>query len=233
MLLSEFFEHLTFGELSQLFLTGNGVEIEAREYPKIAAHLNLALTALYSRFPLRTEEIIVQEYDDITMYFLRPEFAVNSGSAEAIKYLVDTVNYPFVGRVLKIEQAFNEDGEEILLNDDRYADSIYTPQFDVIQIPEPVATNSVSILYRANHDKVVIAPSTDLTTVNLNIPDFLITPIKYYMANNLISPLAGENEGIGNNFLAKYEQECQRIEMQGLFNPDTLLDERLKAGGWV
>ena len=233
MLLSEFFEHLTFGELSQLFLTGNGAEIEAREYPKIAAHLNLALTALFTRFNLRQEEALIQQYDQISLYHLRPQFAVNSGSAEPTKYIVDTAGQPFVPNVLKIEEVYAEDGTSIPLNDDRYATSVYTPHFDTIQIPDPVATNMVSVLYRANHDKIVVTPSSDLSLIKLEIPAFLITPICYFMANNLITPLAGENEGTGNNYLAKYEQACQSVLIEGLFNKVTHEDNRLINNGWV
>ena len=55
MLLSDIFEQLTMGEVSQLSLGGtNEGGVLPQDYPKIVPHINLALTEIYKRFNLKT-----------------------------------------------------------------------------------------------------------------------------------------------------------------------------------
>jgi len=236
MLLSELFEHLIHGELSQLSITGNGTKVAQKDYAKLTSHINLALTALFTRFNFRQEEVIIQQYDDITSYYLRPQFAVNSGSSEPIKYLVDTPESPFIKSIIKVEQAFNEIGEEIGINAEDDENSIYTPSYDQVQITEPNSENSTSIIYRALHDKLIAGPTTDLETIEVNIPPFLVTPISLFIANNLINTINTINKDgtvVGNNYLTKYEAFCNRIEMEGLIAKDIYNKDVIESNGWV
>ena len=71
MLLSEIFEQLTYGELSQINLGGkDDGGIASSDYPAVVAHINMALTELFKRFPLRLKEIQLQTYSTLTTYQL-------------------------------------------------------------------------------------------------------------------------------------------------------------------
>lgn len=234
MLLSEVVEFLTYGSLSQLAITNNGKEVEPNDYKKFIGYINLGLTQLFTRFNLKQEEAIVRLYDNIYSYRLHDKYATsNTGSSAPIKWIEDSVEYPFKNNVLKIEAIYDEDGVERVLNNSTVENSIYTPQFDIIQVLDPVPTNTLSIIYRANHDKLVVDPSTDLTTIDVDIPSYLLAALDYYLASLLITPVGMEGEGQGTNFLQKYEMECRKIENLGLVNQEVMTDNRITMMGWV
>lgn len=232
MLLSELFEHLTYGELSQLSITGNGTGILPKDYPVMASHVNLALTALYARLPLREEEAVIQLYDHITDYYLRPQFTQTVGNAP-IRYIIDTPENPFVNSVIKVTEVYNEAGVELPLNNLAKPSSVFNPSFDCIQVPYPVAENSISVIYRAGHTKIEITPSTDLSSINVDIPQYLVNLISYFIASNLISPMGENNIGEGNNYLAKYESAIALIEQNGLINKEEFVNRQVEQNGWV
>lgn len=64
--------------------TGNG--IRAKDYPKVITQINLGLTDLHSRFPLREGQVTIQMYEHISQYYLRRQFAqTNQDSQEKIQ----------------------------------------------------------------------------------------------------------------------------------------------------
>ena len=233
MLLSEIFEHLTYGELSQLTITGNGTGIKPKDYPVMASHLNLALNAIHSRLPLREEEAVIQLYDNITNYYLRPQFAVSSGSSESIKYIIDTPTSKFNPEVIQVLDVYSENGDELPVNNLSKKDSIFLPTFDCIQVPYPVSDNTIFVIYRASHEKIVVNPSSDLEGIEVKIPAYLVSVISYFIASNLIAPMGENNIGEGNNYLAKYEAAIANIENQGLVSLESFNNNRIQENGWA
>lgn len=94
MKLIEIFNHLTYGELSQLSLGGtvNG-EIPEAKYLALISSINLGLTALHTRFYLKEGQL---------------KFVV---SGEGATYDLERDD------ILKIEQVFTEEGHELGVND--------------------------------------------------------------------------------------------------------------------
>lgn len=234
MLLHTIFEQLSHGELAQLAI-GNkdGAGIVPESYPAITAHLNLALTALYKIFPLRMEEAIIQQNQATNLYFLSKQFAVNGGSDEPVKYLIDTVNKPFIDNVLKIERIVNEEGEEIPLNDINDDNSIFTPSFNSIQIPDPIDTVTVGVIYRADHTEINPI-NLDPKTLDVPIPNSLLEPLLFYIASRAYASVPmvdGINQSAG--YLNKFEASIQRIKNLDLVNDDEKPNQKLWNNGWV
>lgn len=60
MKLIEIFNQLTFGELAQLSMGGmDAGEINDKNYDAVLSHINLGLTALHKRFPLKEGRLVV------------------------------------------------------------------------------------------------------------------------------------------------------------------------------
>lgn len=234
MLLSELFEQLTHGELSQLDkATNEGLGITPESYPFIVAHVNMALTSLYKIFPLRMQEAIIQQEESIATYFLAKKFAVNGGSNEPIKYLLDTVNAPFVDNVLRIDEVVNEAGDTILLNDVMEPTSIHTPNYNSILVPDPVQGELLSVLYRADHDPILVEGLIP-NTYDLGIPNTLMEPLLFYIAFRAYAsspPIDGVSQSIG--FLNKFEASIKRIKDLDLINEDEQPNRKFSDRGWV
>ena len=185
MYLSELFSLLSTGEFSGLYIGGEDNEgIPTSEYPTVANHINLGLTDLFTRFPLKEKEVIIQQYDDITMYKLHSDFAeTNTVSTEDPKFIKDTATDPFLDDIIRIERAHQEDGTEIPLNDYGASDSWFTPSWDTVQIPTPVSTNTANFIFRAMHPKLVVTESTDPATVVVDIPFTFVNALLMYVAS--------------------------------------------------
>lgn len=235
MLLSEIFDQLTHGELSQLKIGGAAkFGINESDYPLMIGYVNLALTEIHKRFALKTGKLVIQMYDTINIYHLSKEFAVsNTASLQPIKYIVDTAGNPFLDNVIKIEQIKNLEGEVYGLNNYSNPESLYTPSQTSIEVANPDATKSLYVSYRANHfslTHVGLSPSKqpiDLSTTYLE-------PLLYYVAYRAHSPLGGkEFSNEGQLYLAKYEASCKRIEELALVNKQEDYNLKLELNGWV
>jgi hypothetical protein len=237
MLLSDLFKTLTYGELSQLSF--GGVEdsgIQEEDYPRIISHIQLGLTELYKRFPLRIEEIIIQQEDHIQTYYLEPQFAqTNTESTEPYKYIMDSEYQPFKNNVLKIERVFNEQGEELFTNDDAEYWSVHTPTYNSIQVPYPEKENAMSVEYRANHPKIIIGPTgEDTLNQEINISGSHLEALLYYVGARVYATnpsLAQAQDGM--TYMGKFEASCQKIAELNLINKDNRSNQKLYMRGFV
>lgn len=232
MLLSEFFDYLIYGDLSHLAVNSLGEEgIKIADQPKIITNINLGLISLYTRFPLRTAEIHIQLYDHIDTYFLHDDYAqTNTASAEVYKYLLDTSSQPFTNNVLKIDNVYDEVGDEYPLNDPIQSASVFTPDYNSIQVPFAASENAISVVYRAAPDRL-ITRGQDPTLVTVPIPYYLTDALLAYVANKIFSGM-GRNQDAGI-FRTIYNSQVLEIDNRGLTYDETVLNEKLWRSGWV
>ena len=242
MQLSDLFEQLTQGELSQLQLSGrDSTGILQKDYPKIIPHINLALTELYKRFNLRTSEVVIQQYDHIQTYYLDKLFAqTNTDSDKPTKYIMDSQYQPFTDNVLIIDTINNELGEELYKNQDRSffkgSDkywAVSTPSYNSVQVPYPDNANQMIVTYRADHDPIIINEDTQLKNVHIPISPSYLEPLLLYIAARVYTNL-GSNEGNeGNNYTAKFEASVKKIEELNLYVTEDTHNIKLEENGWV
>lgn len=236
MLLSELFKQLSHGELSRLSVGASGTgEIQEEHYEALLSHINLGLTELYKRFPLRMQEVVIQQYDHIQTYKLSTDYAqTNTASTQPIKYIEDSVYEPFTGNVLRIEKVIDEDGQTLFLNDDTQYWSVHTPSYDTVQVPLPEAENQMIVTYRADHDIISMGDNTP-AEIDVPIPLSHLEALLHYVAyrayTNVPSFEGGGSDS--NNYLAKFEASCSRITNLNLINNDTPTNLKLHDRGWV
>jgi hypothetical protein len=215
--LYDIMKDLTYGEFQHLNI-GNLMpdthqsEPDPRAYEQFVYQVNKALTAIHARFPLRWDEVELQLNEEVTDYFLREEYRQSDGTAPVL-YIVDTVAEPFVNNVLKVEEVYDEDGDEIPLNDVDEDLSVFTPYADMVQVPWPNDYNTISVQYRADHPKIEWAYGIDPETVNLEIQPHFIEPVLFYVAARIMAPLP---DG-GTQFWQKYQNRINFINDQGLY----------------
>ena len=234
MLLSEVFDQLTFGELSQLNMGGvDNIGIQPCDYPKVVPHINLGLAAIFARFSLKRQEVVVQQYDEIQQYILDKKFAqTNTEAVPYKKYIIDSVYQPFTNNVLKIEKVINEDGQELYKNDTDEYWSITTPAYNIVQVPYPEKENQMIVTYRASHDPILL-PDLNPEEVDVSISPAILEPLLLYVAARVYSNLSSEGGNEGAAYMAKYEASCRKIEELGLPQKDETKNDRLDNAGWV
>ena len=224
MKLSEIFSQLTYGELSQIHLGGadTGV-IDETNYPKVLAHLNMGLLALYKRFPIK------QSRTTITMVPGTPSYTLS------------------VPDLLKIERVYTEKQFEMGLNDESDIYSNYTPVANVLvlapdvvaqgqDLPDPLKTSTLEVVYRASHPMLLIDGGgyLDPDEVDVELPYSHLEPLLYYVASRVNNPMGMSQEfHAGNSWYAKYEAACQELERINLRVDQGSQNNRLVRNGWV
>jgi hypothetical protein len=236
MTLADLFEQLTYGELSSLELgdpSAGGIQKDS--YDRVISHVNAAMKALYTRFWLKSGELIVELYDHIQTYTLDSDHAVTNKLSAAIpKYIIDSEWDPFRSEMLiKIEQVFNEGGELCFLNDITEPWSVFTPAYNQVQIPFPEKHNSLLIQYRQAPEKILLEPDQDPASVIIDLPTSLHEALTMYIGHRAFRSLNSDQKQEGNDYMQLYEQACQRAELAGGFISTNTGNERLDQNGWV
>lgn len=241
MKLSEIFTQLAVGEFSQLSLGGNGEGvIPETSYAKLIPHVNLGLTALHKRFPLKEGEINVQLFKGRVSYPLKTKYAVsNRRSRETDRFILDSDSAQFTEDVLKIERVYNALGRELGLNDEADSASCFTPNATTLKVPTSLvsvpAPEILKVVYRATNDNIVIPVGTfDPSRVEVELPVSHLEALLYYIASRVHNPIGLSNEfHAGNNYYAKYEASCAELEEKNLRIDQGSQNTRLERGGWV
>ena len=232
MKLSEILQQLTSGEFTSLF--AGGIEqnrITPDQYPRVIPHINLGLIELYKRFPILLRTVIIQQNEAINRYHLEYRYAqTNTTSTEPVKYIMDTTYEPFRDDVLKIERVFNEDGQELYLNDPKAIWSVYTVGHKTIQIPYPDRENILEIEYRASPELISLEPDLEK---EIYLSYTFLEPLLFYMAARIYTALDTDNNQSGQLYYQKFEQSCKKIESLGLVNTDNTSNYRLEENSWV
>lgn len=236
MTLAEFFEKLSYGELSNLYIGEDGAGgIPLEKWPAIISHINYGLTALHTKFPIKERDLIIQSYDHIAKYYLRPEYSrLNTAATPKYKYIIDTPDDKFNGDVIKIIQVYNEVGDPLPMNDNEQWASVFTPGFDILQINHPSNEDAFSVLYRANHTQIPLN-TTDLASVSVEIPVCCEEALLYYVAGRVFTNMGSEDHVTkGQLFLGKFETQCAFIEQEDLIHSSyvpTNIKPHLR--GWI
>lgn len=248
MKLMEVFSQLTYGELSQLNIGGaEQGEINESNYDAVLAHINLGLTALYKRFPLKEERLNLSLVQGRLVYPLTPAFAVNnSRSKEATRFILDLPTKKFIGDILKVEQVLTSSGVELPLNDGSDIYSVFTPSATTLRIPNAIVhqtpdlpdrlkTSTLEIVYRANHPILSQdTPGFNIDTYELELPYTHLEPLLFFVASRVNNPIGMVNEfNAGNNYAAKFEMACQQLEQFNLNVDQGSQNTGIERGGWV
>lgn len=249
--LQEVLDNLTYGDLSHISIGGADLGFIAdKDFPKIVSCINNALTALHKRFLLKTDELKLQLYSDITTYYLRTAYAVSDTTNPGnTKYIIDSLADPFTGNLFKVESILNTNGQSLTFNDPSISEDnpiyvngdiiqstpIYIPNYDTIILTPSSTLELLTIRYRADHPKIVITTDFNPSTVELHIPPSIIDALSLNVAARLYNPLtSGDGErSAASAYMYQYEMECKRLEQENMILEDNTFDTRFNDNGFV
>lgn len=236
--LHDIFHDFTSGEFAQLSIGGRGKgKIEPEDYSLLIPHINLALIDLYTKFELRTRELQVDLKDWMSVYKLHSDFAYSS-PAEPVngypKYISDTPEHPFTDDIIRIEEAFNEDGSHVALNQPEVEGGIFTPRYDTIQVPQSIGGSTLFLVYRARPD-LIPTDIEDPSQVEIELPMSHRSALLYYVASRVFTSVTGQDtSAVGQEYRMKYMQEVTQIQQFNLNQENSSqLNKRIHNRGWV
>ena len=218
MNLRQLIDHLVQNNLYQFNMAKN------EQFPAIINALNLELTRLYSRYPVLEKDVAFRRFPEISLYHLTRRYCrSNDESKELYKYILDTKDNPFLGDVLKIENAYTESGQHIVLNDNNNPRAWFTPSFDTIQIPNTtdIDTRIAIIGYKAKPEH--IDPNTTDFEKDIYIPSYLEEPMIYGITMRVAERLPTQTGmQVVQMAQAKYKELCDNVDTLNLFHENNV-----------
>ena len=233
MNLKQVLELLATGELSQANLGGNDVDgITSNNTRALINHINMGMTALYTRFNLKMRELYLQPVDQYTNYILHSRYALSVDN-DLPKWIIDSEFDKFTDDILKIEAVYLENGCKVPLNNKADCTSVFTPAFNEIQIPCPDGDTAYSILYRAAPTLLVTNKVCGLEQ-EVEVPITHIPALLAYVAHRFHASRTHANSLIeSNNYLTKFNQEVETLKLTGTDIDNNTVEDRLRRLGWV
>lgn len=230
----DLFRLLSYGELSNtsIGVDGSGT-IDEKHYGKIVSYANEALLRLYSRFALRECDVIVEMVEHITNYHLSSKFAETQYNPVDTRYpyIKDLPNEPFNNDVIKILSVYASDGTKLPLNDVECSASVFTPQANVLQVPEPQAGVALSVHYQARHPEL----HADRLSDQIYLPDVLVGALTAFIAYKTYSHMnTQESTAKGQEHLATYEFVVSSVaESDTASTSVSSTNTRFTLRGWI
>ena len=232
MTLHDILKKLALGDLSNTSLVEDGF-IKEKDKDKVILAIEDGLTQLHSRFTLSFRDVWIQTYKHITYYHLDPLYAESNEDNSSARelYIKDLFGEKFEGGVLKILTVFNEQEEQLPLNDKEDENSFYTPQPTIIQVPRTWEPGLLNVVYQANHEKL----DKENEAMRIQLPESLVPALCSYV-NYLIQSPINTQEAMSKALESKgnYELICQRAVLESTANTDfTTTNTRFEKNGWV
>ena len=187
----------------------------------IVDYLNMALTALYSRFNLKTDEIVIPLVSGKSIYRL-------DGIVEGTASITDIDGSPapltqeLADNLIMLIGAYDELGP-VTINDDSNDLGIYTISYNSVQVPTTINGTAIALIYRAKMPDVVyqeVAGAIVEQTVSL--PPQLLEPVLHYIGYRAHGSLDGNIQAENNTHLMRYEASCKRAVAEGMLPMESL-----------
>ena len=234
MNVEQLFQNLSYGELSNLSMGLDGAGgIEERHQPKIIHYANEALLRLYSRFVLKERDLIIEMQEGVTNYHLIPRFSLQKHDPleEAKPYIIDLPLEPFEDDVIKVLSVYNSFGTKIPLNDPNRANSVFTPQAKVLQVPHPIPGQALTLGYQCRHKPL---DHEDLSQ-EIELPAILHSALLAYIASRVYSNMNTPDASVkGQEHMLNYERICAEAFEHDTVNTSVVCtNERFELNGWV
>lgn len=238
MKLKELFQNLALGELAgSPFVELNGYELDDSKLPRIIHAINQALTYIHTTFHIKQKQVVIQLKEAQANYYLDPDYAVSNHTSIYPKYILDTESDKFIDDVLSILGVFGIDGTSFPLNDSFAIGSVFTPEYNCIQVPEDIkhsGFNQLVIVYKANHKKIDLnEPLSSNETINL--PSSYHSLLQAYVAYLLYMNMTGEGQmNKASQFFAKVNTLTEQLIRQGIgIISQTGTNIRPQLRGWL
>ena len=179
----------------------------------IVSYINLALIALYSRFQLKTEEIVLRLRSGKTDYKI--------DGTDTDVYRGNTV---YTGNdVMSIIKAFNEE-QEITINKENDPLSIYTISYDTVQVPYATTGDSIALIYRATPTEIEFVDDGGGNAVDTDVklPIHMMEALLAHIGYSAYSSIDIAQQTETNLHMVRFDKACNMLEMLGLVPQDTL-----------
>jgi len=179
----------------------------------ILGFINLGLLELYKRFPLRQSEAIITLQNAKSLYTL-------DGTDSDVSMEPGT-------ELLVISLCYDEQGEELIINDEDNVLGINTPSYNTVEVPAVAQDEKLSIIYRASPNFV------KYTTETLKLPPQLLEALLNYIGYRGHGSVKGDIKSENNTHYRRFVASCNTVKLEGLTTSDDLVSKSFTLRGFV
>lgn len=232
MLVSDFIKKLTNTSLRNLGIVNAAApDTLSDEYrAEIIDYINSGLLELYNRFQLKVDFLFLELQEGRTRYQLTSEHCMADWhEPDWDKYIWKESTEKFTDDLVKVLLVRDHTGIEIPLNDPNFPLSVYTPEYNILEIPTHFPIQILTIDYQCRHKPV----SSD--TDEIILPDSLFSTLSYYVASMACTNMNSES-GVQNaaKYMQLYTNSINSYSDLGTFEPKhTPAFKKFYMGGWI
>jgi len=179
----------------------------------VIGFINLGLIELYKRFPIETNEYLVQLQEGVEVYTLPDDFMWLVAAYAEVPYTDGDTN--------TIELPINSEEDPLTIN---------TVSWNKVQIPAGIVGEYVSLIYTASPKQV----TTDNLNEQLPIPTQMIEALLNYMGYRGHGSVNGSIQAESNTHYQRFELSVKRLIKEGMFTSETMeMKNRIASRGFI
>lgn len=185
------------------------------DYEALIAFLNLGLVELYTRFPIKVEEHIIELFENTTEYEMPDNFMVALSAYG------------------EVPDELPENVAPVAINEESDPYSIFFLDWNTVQVPAVANGSYISIIYIAK-PKTVINSAEGLAR-ELELPAPLIDTLASYIGYRAHLGVRGDGQAENNAHWQRFERNCVKARELGVaFPADSVsMGTRLLARGFI
>jgi len=217
MLLGDILNQMARLELKNLALVESG-SLQDTARPEVIYAINQALETLYSRYNFREKSLLIEIQEGLTEYKMLKKYSWSQRDSypDGPHFILDDVDAPYTGDIVRILYAWGPDGYRLPLNDVTRTDTLTTPHPDTLVIPWEVENQLVSVSYQSLPD---VIPTDAADTYEFELPRTMGPALRAYAASKLFESI-GTQEAIGKSqlLLQTFESYCTDAQLGDTLN---------------
>lgn len=204
---------MTLQELIDLARNGELSNLSVKDdMDAVLGYINLGLIELYKRFPIETDEHLIELQDATSIYTMPSDFM----------WIVSAYD--------EVPENSDKDTISIPINEEDNPLSINTISWNKIQVPVTTQGAYISVIYTSSPD---IYTSSDLSE-DIPIPVQMVEPLLHYIGYRAHGAMDGNVQAENNTHYQRFEVSCRRIEEKGMFTADDMnTSNRLDSRGFA
>ena len=177
---------------------------------KLLSMLNSALIDLYTIFKIETREAIIT-LDTVNIKTIY-SFDGTDPNVKSEGQLLQA------GSFMSFVESHNEDGSVSLFNDEGDPFSLFTPEWNKVEVTLLDGRKYVSVIYKTNP---TMYSTNDITTdPEVDIPLFFLEPISLFIGWKVYNAINAKQNMDNNTYYMRYRASIDNITNRGLLVPD-------------
>ena len=206
----DFIASLAYGTLKNLhesIVDNKTHTVKESAIPEIIHWLNEGLTSIHTTYEIK-DVVSVHIHESRTLYPIRSEY--NMSLEEYLKlqppyerFLWKNLEEEYNNNLMQVVLVTTHEGVKLPLNDASNMFSVFTPEYDVLQLPVNLLGGVLDVVYRAKHPEVKYEENTPI-----KLPPLLYDALANYIAYKIHS---GMNTDLSVKNAEKYLQEYTSI----------------------